>query len=114
MSDKHETDIAAALGGRKNRGSGNQWANPIDGRQNRYRRRFAWAWDCKATFQKSASITREMLKKLRDQAEGERPALPIRFYDNERLTSHDDWVLIRMEDFMELNDVAWMYEQLNK
>lgn len=109
MGDHHEEWLAQFLGGVKSRGSGNQWRGPMDGRHNRYLTQLAFAWDGKSTLAKSISISREMLCKAREQADGERPMIAIRFYDNERLTSYDDWFLITADDFREIRDFAEMY-----
>ncbi len=103
MGEKHETWLAEQLRGRKSRGSGNQWRDQMDGRRSRYRFDFAWAWDGKSTLGKSMSITRDMLKKAVEQAGAERPMIALRFYDNERLSSFDDWILVRADDFLELD-----------
>lgn len=111
MGKQHETDVAGwIIGGRKTRGSGNQGNDPLDGRAPYYDE-FCWAWDCKSTLAKSISITRETLQKLEDQAHGGRPLLPIRFYDNERLTTKHDFVLMNMHDFLDLNDSLVMAER---
>jgi hypothetical protein len=109
MGERHEEWVAQFLGGVKSRGSGNQWRAPMDGRHNRFNSHLAFAWDCKSTLGKSLSVSREMLRKAREQADGERPMIPIRFYDNERLTSWDDWILVTADDFRELRDFAEMY-----
>lgn len=108
MSEKHEEHLADVFGGKRSPGSGNQWAKPIDGRQSRYDVTCAFAWDGKSTMAKSMSIPRSMLDKAVDQAEGERPMIAIRFYDDERLRGFEDWDLVREEDMTELmaRDVA--------
>lgn len=106
MSDKHEDDIAFWFGGRKTRGSGNQWRDPSDGRQNRRVRRFSFAWDGKSTRAKTITIKREDLDKLKEQAVFDRPMMPIRFYDDDRLRSFEDWVLVRVDDLIELTEAA--------
>lgn len=116
MSQKHEIEVNKWLGGRKSKASGSQWNDQLDGRRNRYTSAFAWAWDCKATHAKSMSISRAMLDKLTEQAQGERPILPIRFYEDERLKKYDDWVLVRMGDFVEVSEwaeegVTWANDQ---
>lgn len=102
MSDKHETDVAMWLGGRKSKGSGNQHNDQMDGRTNRYQNRFAWAWDCKATRGQSVSVSLKMLDKAIEQAGGERPLIPLRFYANDRLTEHRDVFVVDKDDFLEL------------
>ena len=78
----------------------------MDGRNNRYDQPFAFAWDCKATLSKSVSIPRTMTAKAVEQADGERPLIPIRFYDDESLRSHEDWVLVRWDDFLEIEEIV--------
>lgn len=109
MGEAHETWLVRHLGGRKTPGSGNQFRNPMDGRHNRYTSRFAFAWDGKSTRGESISISRAMLKKAKEQADGERPMVALRFYDDDRLRGYEDWFVIRADDFFELRDYAEMY-----
>jgi hypothetical protein len=106
MGDVHETWLAKVFAGRKSRGSGSQWRDPMDGRRSRYKSKFAWAWDGKSTRANSLSVSREMLKKAVEQAGGERPMIAIRFYNDDRLTSFDDWILVKADDFLELDEAA--------
>jgi hypothetical protein len=106
MANAHEDWLARALNGRRTKGSGNQWRDQLDGRLHRLRDDFAWAWDAKSTMGKSMSISKETLAKLVEQAGGERPMLPIRFYETERLRKFQDWLLVRADDFLELNSAA--------
>jgi hypothetical protein len=102
MADEHETDLARRLGGRKTRGSGNQAANPMDGRHQHYSSPLTFAWDGKSTLGGSIGVTREMWDKAVDQAHSERPMLALRFYDTERLAVGLDLVVISLDDFEEL------------
>lgn len=103
MSKAHEADVAERLGCRQSRGSGNQWANPIDGRQSRYRKRFAFAFDAKATRGESIGVGRRMWAKAVHQAGGERPMLALRFYRNDRLSEYDpDLAVLSMDDLEEM------------
>jgi len=102
MSEKHERFLASFLGGRKTRGSGNQFANQMDGRHDRYAQEFAFTWDGKATLGKSIGVSRQMWGKAEEQAHGERPMLGLRFYDNERLDVGLDLVVLSVADFDEL------------
>lgn len=103
MSRLHEIFLAKVLGGRKSRGSGNQWHDAADGRNNHLIEEFAFAWDGKATLGKSISITREMWEKIKEQAGGERPMLALRFYGNERCDEIDaDLAVVSMDDFTEI------------
>lgn len=102
MSDAHEDHLAELLGGKKTRGSGNQWANQTDGRHNRHDIPFAFAWDGKSTRAKSTTVSRADLDKLVEQAAGERPLLALRFYDDDRLRHFEDWACIRLDDLSEM------------
>lgn len=114
MGDKHEEYLHEMLGGRKTKGSGNQWQNPADGRQSRYEEPYAFAWDGKSTFAKSLSISLDMLQKIKDQASPEYPLIGVRFYDPARGTAYlevqEDWVCLPLDVFSEilgrLNDLC--------
>lgn len=106
MSDAHEAHLAEVYGGRLTPGSGNGFANPMDVRQSRYESAIAWAIDGKSTRGKSISITRDMLEKAVEQAGAERPLLALRFYDDDRLRSYEDWALVREDDLLELIEKA--------
>lgn len=106
MSDEHEKYLAKVLGGRRTRGSGNQPANPMDGRHSGMVEPFAFAWDGKSTFGKSISVTEEMWLKAEEQCLDERPMLALRWYRTERLEVGLDLVTISLDDFLELRDAA--------
>lgn len=102
MGDKHEEHAAEVYGGRMTPGSGNQWNRPTDGRISRYEHTMAFARDCKSTRARSMTIKRDDLDKLQEQAQPERPMMPIRFYDDDRLRSYEDWLLLTEDDGLEL------------
>lgn len=102
MGERHEADLAEWLGGRRTKASGSQWNDQMDGRHSRYAQTFAWAWDGKSSMSKSIGVSRAMLAKAVEQAHGERPMLALRFYDDERLRTHEDWAIIRMDDLREM------------
>lgn len=108
MGDAHEDHLHKALGGRKTKGSGNQWQNPADGRTSRYEEEYALAWDGKSTYAKSMSITREMLRKIREQALPEAPMIGVRFYDPDAGTSRlevaEDWALVPLDYLVALRE----------
>lgn len=104
MGDAHEKWLAKALGFRRTRGSGSQWRDKADVKGNRYYHAYPFVIDGKSTRAKSISVSRVMLNKLKEDAEGERPCLAVRFYDNDRLTNYEDWALITMNDFREMLD----------
>jgi hypothetical protein len=109
MGEKHEEWLADQFEGRQTRGSGNQWRDLMDGRTDRRFESFAWAWDGKSTMGIGIAVTREMLKKAIEQAGGERPMIALRFYDDERLRNHDDWILVKADDFLDLQETANMH-----
>jgi hypothetical protein len=106
MGDAHEKYVVDLLGGRQTRGSGNQWQNPADGRQSRYEHDLAFAWDCKSTYGKSIGVTRDMWRKIMEQASPETPLLPLRFYDpasgTANLDPEHDLVVLDFELFAEI------------
>lgn len=106
MGNEHESWVCALLGATQSRGSGNQWANPIDGRQNRMTQSFAFAFDGKSTLGKSIGVSRVMWEKARQQAGGERPMLALRFYDTERLSVGHDLIVVSAHDFAEVLEAA--------
>lgn len=114
MADHHEEDLQRRLGGRRTRGSGNQPANPMDGRHNRYSQAVAFAWDGKATRGESVSVTRKMVTKAEEQAHGERPMLALRWYDNDRLRVWRDYAAITLDDLEELLDRSDRLTQLQE
>lgn len=102
MGDRHEAFLQEVLGGRRTRGSGNQWTNQMDGRHNRMVDPFAFAWDGKSTLGLSVPVTRAMWGKAVDQAGGERPMLGLRFYANQRLDVDLDLVVVSAYDMSEM------------
>jgi hypothetical protein len=106
MAEKHESHVVALLGGRRTKASGSQWTDQADGRQDHTEQPFAFAWDCKSTRAKSHTITTEMLDKLAEQAAGERPMMPLRWYEDDSLRTYRDWVLVLLDDEAELIDVS--------
>jgi hypothetical protein len=103
MGELHEVHLADVFGGRKSRGSGNQWDDPADGRNDHTRQALAFSWDGKSTTGSSITVSLAMIEKIREQAKGERPAIGLRWYGNQALTLVDeDGVLITTEDMEEL------------
>lgn len=112
MGDQHEQHLAAMLGMRQTRGSGNQWREPMDARHSRLDTEWAFAVDGKSTLAKSVSVTRDMWQKAVEQAGGERPMLGLRFYDNHSLKVHADLAVCSLDDFAELLRAARLFEQV--
>lgn len=106
MGDTHEKALSDLLGGAVTRGSGNQWKAQMDGRHNRMKRRFAFAWDGKSTLREGLSVTLKMWHKAREQSGGERPMLALRFYSTEKLDVVEDLVVLSLDDFTELLEAA--------
>ncbi len=102
MADKHEEEIIDLIGGRNTRGSGNQWRDKLDGKHE-LSDHFGFAWDAKSTRKGSFSVSKKLWDKIRNEAEGQRPLLPIRFYeDSPRLKTELDLVVLTLDDFAEL------------
>lgn len=112
MSDAHEVWLVDLFGGRRNRGSGNQWHNQTDGRLSSREVDYAFAWDGKSTLGKSIGVSREMWTKVVEQALPERPMMPLRFYDNERLDVGHDLVVMSAYDVAELIEDANRYRAI--
>lgn len=115
LSALHEADVAQAFSGHASRGSGNQWHDQADGHTSRYALEFSFAWDCKCAMPgtKSIGISREMIEKIEEQAHGERPALPLRWYETERGKVSHDWIAVRTDDFYEMRDrIASLTDEL--
>lgn len=102
MADAHEEHIVDLIGGRIPRGSGNQWRDPLDGKHDSGDS-FGFAWDAKSTRKASYSVSKKLWDKITEQADGLRPALPIRFYeDSPKLKAEIDLVVITLDDFAEM------------
>jgi hypothetical protein len=106
MSDQHEDFLAILFGGRKSRGSGNQFNDQMDGR-NHHETPFALAWDGKSTYNKSVGVTLEMWRKAIEQADYEIPILALRFYEDQTLARvTQDLVVIDAHRFTEILEAA--------
>lgn len=111
MSDAHERFLADLIGGLRMPGSGNQWARQTDARNKRYDTEYPFAVDGKSTLGKSVGVTREMWDKVVEQANGELPALALRWYSDYRLTVAQDLVVIEAGDFASLLADARAYRE---
>jgi hypothetical protein len=104
MSLKHERWLAETFGGYVTPGSGNQYANQGDVIRSRYHYDVGITFDGKATRSRSLTITLDMIDKLIEQAAGNYPVLALRWYGDDRLTRHVDWVAlpaILLQDLLE-------------
>ena len=113
MSDRHEEDLVALLGGEKTRNSGAVWSDQADGHQTGLDQYWLFTWDGKSTLGKSIGISRAMLAKLREQSRGLEILLPLRWYANDRLTEVDeDWIAVEAETFAQVLEDANAYRAL--
>lgn len=113
MGDLHEEHIEEKWGGRRQRGSGNQWSNPCDVREDHTEVLLAIAADGKSTAAASISIQLADLRKLCEQAGAEIPVMPVRFYLDHRLQDAEDWVLLREEDALAWRSLARQMVELD-
>jgi hypothetical protein len=94
MGSKHEQYLAGLFGGAKTRASGSKWFDQGDVR-NSHDEPFAFCVDGKSTLGKSITVTREMIAKIRQEAQGESPAFGLRWYGNTGLDQVDeDWAML--------------------
>lgn len=108
MARPHERRLARAFDGRRCQGSGNQFTDQMDVR-NEADQRFPFAVDGKSTFARSISVTTIMWAKAVEQAHGLRPALGLRFYRADHTLS-----VLRDLVVLDLNDVAEMLGELRE
>lgn len=106
MGELHEIHSAEIFGGHKTKSSGNQWNDQTDG-YIEHDDPFAFRWDGKSTKGQSITITVPMIEKIIEQSQGDRPAIPLRWYGNEKLTVIlHDWVAVKDVDLSELLEAA--------
>lgn len=112
MSDKHEIYLAELLAGRRTRGSGNQFVDQMDGKNDRHEQPHALAWDGKATQGKSVGVSREMWAKAVEQSHGLIPVLALRFYGpGYGLTPELDLIAVEANDFAAILADARAYRE---
>jgi hypothetical protein len=104
MSDRHERRLADRLGGRMTKASGSQWNDQGDGRRT-HGAPMAYCWDGKSTKGQSIMVTREMWRKITEQAHWGRPMLGLGFFTDERLSDFEaSLIVVSDDDFAELLD----------
>lgn len=114
MGELHEEYLAGINGGTKSRSSGNQWFDQGDGRDN-HDDPFAFCWDGKSTRGKQIAVTLDMITKIREQAQGERPQIGLRWYGNDLLDKvTEDWIAITADDFAEMKEAAMAWALLQR
>jgi hypothetical protein len=114
MADRHEADIAEWIGGRQQKGSGNQWHGQMDV-VNDERLPYALAADGKSTLGKGISVTLEMWRKAVEQTFSKIPTLWLRFYKDETLRAVErDLVVLDRRDFVEILEAARNWETVRQ
>lgn len=112
MGELHEEYLAGINGGVKTKASGSQWDDQGDGR-NAHDGPLAFCWDGKSTKGKGVTITLEMIAKIREQAQGERPQIGLRWYADDALSKVlADWVAVQGADWEEVLDAARKWAEL--
>jgi hypothetical protein len=106
MSEAHEEYIAKILDGRKTRNSGAVWSDQMDVRNDVRDDRFPFAADGKSTFGETIGVSRAMWQKAVEQSGDLDTCLPLRWYDTYRLDVGLDLVVISMNMFSELLEIA--------
>jgi hypothetical protein len=111
MGDAHEADIAGWIAGSQTKGSGNQWHNQGDAKNNERKIPFPITADGKSTLAKSIGVSLFMWRKIVEQTFGQIPTLFLRFYRDESLRIvEEDLVVLRARDFMEILQAARNWE----
>ncbi len=99
-ASKQEASLASAVGGKTQKGSGNQLSAKGD-----VRKKGIFRLECKSTTNKSFSMTREILDKISSEClRLERPGLDVLFLNPTTLREEDRWVAIPFSDFEEYAD----------
>jgi hypothetical protein len=116
MGELHEIHLAEVLGGTKTKSSGNQWSDPMDGK-NHADLPWSFRWDGKSTRGKQIAVTLDMIAKAREQAGTRYPALGLRWYANDTLTDvTEEWTAFPDEVTAELladaRETAQLREEL--
>lgn len=112
MSDMHESDLVDLLGGERTRNSGAVWSDQGDGHQTGSEEHYRLSWDGKATLARSITLTLDMWDKACEQSRNLIPALPLRFYANDRLTKvAADLMVVDLDTFAELLHDANQYRR---
>lgn len=107
MADSHEADIAEWIAGSQTKGSGNQWHNQGDAKNNERKLPFPVTADGKSTLGKSIGVSLGMWRKIVEQTFGQIPTLFLRFYRDESLRIvEEDLVVLRARDFVEILEAA--------
>jgi hypothetical protein len=97
MGRRHVEHVAEVLGIAPSAASGSKWQNPADGRS-AHDIPYPIAVECKSTRGKSLTETLDMIAKLREQALGENPVLPLRWYGTDDLSVVlEDWAAVPLD-----------------
>jgi hypothetical protein len=101
LSDPHEFFLADMIGGRRMKGSGNQFNGQTDAR-NQPHTPFPIAIDGKSTLGRSMIIRLADWQKVVEQAGDLHPALGLRWYHDDRLRESTDLFVVSASFFSEL------------
>lgn len=114
LSDKHADYIADLFGAPVQRGSGNQPNRPTDNRMRIGRHTpIAFAFEGKATRNRSLSVSLADWRKVCEQAHGLRPAMAYRFYRPDNLLVPEaDLIAVKADDFAEVLEGANLYAEM--
>jgi hypothetical protein len=115
LSDKHADYIADLFGAPVQRGSGNQPNRPTDNRMALTRHTpIAFAFEGKATRNRSLSISLADWRKVVEQSHGLRPAMAYRFYRPDNLLVPEvDLITVKADDFAEILEAANIYTEMS-
>lgn len=106
----HEQDVQELLGLDSTICSGNKFYDPGDGvdRSHPSQNSFALIVDAKCTTAQSYSLKASFLKEWEEKAAtlGKRFAMPIRFESLTDLSQRQDYILLTLNDFAELLELA--------
>jgi hypothetical protein len=102
MGERHVRHVAEVLGAHTTKASGATATDKADGAHH-HDLPFAFRFDGKSTKGQQIAVTLAMVEKICEQAGGERPALPLRWYGNGMLTQVlADWIAVQLVDFAEV------------
>jgi hypothetical protein len=118
MGELHEIHLAEVFAATKTKSSGNQWSDPMD-TKNHADLPWPFRVDGKSTKSKQIPVSLGMIAKAREQAGTRMPALGLRWYGNETLTSVlEEWSAVP-DDIMtgllaDARETASLREQLKR
>lgn len=113
MSARQEDDLVSVLGGSRMPNSGAQFTGQMDGKQEYRSGHYVFSWDAKSTLGKSIGVSLAMWDKAKEQAHWAQPAIPLRFYGDERLTKvRADLIVVSLDTFASVLADANAYHEI--